>query len=168
GEDRSRPVDASVTEPRLGRGDEPARHAPTLIAGEQPRAEVPASRPGEIEATGRQIMLAGQVDERRQRRAGTQLAGRDELRHLEDTDRPARLRVDPGAGGVGRAEVDADDEAGRRHAGYEISTSAAAMTCGACPRRAGSVTVFTRPAAWRSTPANAREPVTWPVRRNTA
>src|SRR5438132_1335470 len=88
-------------------------------------------------------MLAGQVDERRQRRAGTQLAGRDELRHLEDTDRPARLRVDPGAGGVGRAEVDADDEAGRRHARYVISTSAGAMTRGPCSATSAAGTVVT-------------------------
>src|SRR5207249_1209070 len=165
GEDRGRSVDAAVAEPRLGRGDEPARHASALLAREQARAEVPPGGPGKVEAPRRQIVRAGQVDEGRQGRAGSQLAGRDELRHVEGPDRPARLRIDPRAGGVRRAEVDADDEAGRRHARYVISTSAGAMTRGSCPRRTGSVTVFARQPAWRSTPRNGGEPVTLPVSR---
>ena len=116
GEDRRRPVDPAVAEPRLGRGDEPSGHSPALLARQEADAEVAARGPRKIEALRRQIVRSRQIDERRQRRAGRSLAGCQDLRHVENADRSSRPGVDPRARRVRRAKVDADDEAGRRHA----------------------------------------------------
>jgi len=112
GQDRGRAIDGRVAEPRLGRGHQAPGDARTLLAGEEAHAPGTARRPGWIEAARGQLVRASQVEERGQRRPRAQLARRDELRHVEDVERAPGLRVDPGAGGVGRAEVDADDEAG--------------------------------------------------------
>ena len=116
GEDRRRPVDPAMAEPRLGRGDEPSGHASALLARQEADAEVAARGPRKIEALRRQIVRSRQIDERRQRRAGRRLAGCHDLRHVENADRSSRPGIDPRARRVRRAKVDADDEAGRRHA----------------------------------------------------
>ena len=113
-EKRGRAVDARVTEPRLGRADQPPRHHGPMIAGEKAddmRRFVALGRcPGQTQRGRRQFARAGLVMEGGKRLAGFHLAGGHQLRHGKNADLPRFFaRVDVGDGRVRRPQVKPDD-----------------------------------------------------------
>ena len=76
-------IDAGVTQPRLGRGDQPAGDAGSLVSGELADDVVSARIPGQGGCPWRQVMGAGQVQERWQQDPAGHLAMGHQLRHGE-------------------------------------------------------------------------------------
>jgi hypothetical protein len=131
-QDRGLAVDAGVAQPRLGRGDHPLRVARPLgarqLADDGP---VGGGRrpPRQRHLAGAEVVLAGQVDERRQLPPRAALARGDELRDLEHAHAGiGRGRVDVGHRGVGRPEIDADQVTGRHPRGFTRRRPAAPAT----------------------------------------
>src|SRR5215468_9848646 len=103
-----------MTQPRLRRSDQSSRHARALDAGKLADDARARRVPGQGGRAGRQIVLARQVEERRQQRALAELARGNQLGNGEGADvRPSVVRsllqVDAGEGAVGRPQVDADE-----------------------------------------------------------
>src|SRR5262245_47512806 len=112
-----------MTKPRLGRRHQPPGHFSSVIPGELADRVSRTRVPGEYNRSGRQVVLAGNVEERRQQRPLPHRAGGHELgscKRLEAQvpDLRTVLKVDVSQGAIGGAEVDADEEAG--HAGSGI------------------------------------------------
>src|SRR5262249_10300982 len=158
-QDRCRPVDGGVAQPRLRRRDQARRHLGAararVLAGDAGRRLVP--RHGELR---RRVLRPRDVEVRGQGEARRDLAGRDHLRDLELLDPLLVLRVDEGQRRVGRAEVDADDESAHS------STSAGATIVVSTPSfSAGSATLAARQPWWRRVPLNGPLPDTLPTSR---
>ena len=84
GQQRGRSIHARVTQPRLGRMDQPARHQRPLIAGEEAHGmRRRGLSPREPQCAAGGIRLGGLVVERGQRLAGFDLSGSHQLRHGE-------------------------------------------------------------------------------------
>ncbi len=103
-----------MTEPRLRGGDQPARNLCAVIARELADGVVDVGIPWQRDRTGRQIVLAGQVEKRGQQWPLAKLTGGDELRHrkgLQTQVADARpiLKVDESEGTVGGAQIDSDE-----------------------------------------------------------
>jgi hypothetical protein len=100
-----RPVDPRVHEPALARRDEPPRHL------RPPAPRDLAERPWPVpERIGRSLAVNGRVEQRREQRACLDLAGPDELRHLEHARVSPALERRRGYDGVRGAEIDPDGE----------------------------------------------------------
>ncbi len=93
GEDIGLAVDARVAEPALGAADQPAGHLRPLDPGELADDPVGALVPGQPRRAGGQLVLAGQVEERRQHRPRRRLGRGDELGDRESRGcRPTAAR----------------------------------------------------------------------------
>ena len=110
-------IDARVREPALGTDDETTRHLRAELAGEltddvRRRArrnlrQIPRQPPCAFVQLGVSRVIAKRVQQRPRR----DLARRDELIELEDLGRGATIvRAHERDDGVGRSEIDADDE----------------------------------------------------------
>ncbi len=113
GKQAGRAIDAAVTQPGLGRADEPAGHLAAVVAGELADRVVSLRIPRQRRRPGRQVVLARQVEKRRQQRAVLDFRGGDQLREGERFDvrpvaAPGVLQIEIGQGAVGGAQVDAD------------------------------------------------------------
>ena len=108
-----RAIDSVVTEPRLGRGDHPARHQSPMIPREM-TDEVPRVRslPRQTDRSGGKLATRRLVVKRRQRVAGFDLSRRDDLRDGERVDAPRLLvGVDIRHRGVRRPQVESHNKA---------------------------------------------------------
>ena len=120
GQERRGAIDAGVAEPGLGRGDQPAGHRAAVVAGELADGVVARRRPRAGRWPRRQVVRAGQVEERRQQRRGrrSRRRRRAAARGRAGSSagrRAAAVQVDVGQGAVGRAQVDADEIACHAH-----------------------------------------------------
>ncbi len=115
-----RAVNARMTEPRLGRTDQPSRHHRAMIAGKKAddvrrlRAR-PGRGPGQTQGRRRQFARAGLIMEGGNRLAGLHLSGRYQLRHGKNADMPRFFRrIDVGHGRVRGPQVETDDITAQR------------------------------------------------------
>ena len=129
GEKLGRAVHARMTEPRLGRTDQPPRHHRSMIAGEKAddvrrfvaawtRRRCPSGAPAAVQ--GKRNAAGGSSPSRRlvmeggKRFAGFHLAGGYQLRHGKNADLPRVFRrVDVGHGRVRRPQVETDNVTAR-------------------------------------------------------
>ena len=114
GDERRAAIDPRVTQPRLRRGDEPARHLTAVVAAELADDVLPRGVPRQDRRAGRQVVFAGEIEERGQQGPVAHVAGRDELGHGERAQFDAAVgarragQVEVGQRAVRRAEVDPD------------------------------------------------------------
>ena len=111
---RRRAVHARVTQPRLGRDDQPSGHRGPVIPGEEADRVRPVfAVPGKPQGIGRQLAGCRLVEKGGQALSRLDLPRRDQLRHAEGPHAPRLfLRVHVTDRGVGRPQVEPDDVAG--------------------------------------------------------
>ena len=115
GQERRRAIDAGVTEPRLSRRYQPARHLGAMIARELTDGEIARTVPRQGRGARRQVVCSGHVEKRGKQRSPGGFARCHELRNREDLNirlagRSAAAQVDVGQRAIRCAEVDADQE----------------------------------------------------------
>ncbi len=116
GQQAGRAVHSRMTQPRLGRRDQPARHQRALVAGKEAHRRRRFPRvPGTFQRPRGKLALRRLVQKRRQRLPRLNLPGRNHLRHGKCSDPPRRLgSIHIRYRRVRRAQIDAHHIAGWR------------------------------------------------------
>jgi len=155
GEQIGRAVDAGMTKPAFGGSDQAIRDQRAVIAGELTDDVGGVGwLPREFQGTGREFFRRRLIQEGRQRIAGFDLSGRDDLRQREIANLPGRfLGIDIGDGGIGCAEIETDNEpagSGGGHGRTKLASRTkkskiASFTCGfgGCQETRPELTVST-------------------------
>ncbi len=116
GQDRGRPVDARVTQPRLGRRDEPAGPLDPTPAREFAHDRIGGPAPRQGGGLGHEVPRVRQIAEGRQQAEFRHLAGVQQLGDALGLDlRGLGPEIGLCEGAVGGPEVDADDESWVAH-----------------------------------------------------
>ena len=104
-------IHARMAQPTFRRGHQSPGHARPLPAGESARDQLGRFAPRQLGGAGRQFMVAGNIEARRQQRQRRNLAGPLQLRNGKVNHRRVRAlrRVHKSDGAIRRAKINADD-----------------------------------------------------------
>jgi hypothetical protein len=151
-QDRLMAIDAAVGQPRLGRAHGAVGHFSSLPAGILAHRIVAPRGPRHVQCAALGLTGIGQVGERRQHRPRLDRAGGDKLRQGENFDL-GMLGVErrPGQHAIGRAQVEAQNEAGG--AIFRCCAHVSSTSIGTCSVAVGSgLLTFRKVMPWSRLP----------------